>query len=77
VDERTYAAVTNVGTRPTFDGHGITVETHLLDFAGDLYGHVVTIELLQMLRGEQKFDGIDALRAQIERDVQATRQYFA
>ena len=55
----------------------VTVETYLLDFAGDLYDHVVTIELLHMLRGEQRFDGIEALRAQIERDVQASRQYFA
>ena len=77
VDERTHAAVTNIGTRPTFDGTTTTVETHLLDFDGDLYGHVVTIELLRMLRGEQKFDGIEALTAQIARDVQATRQWFA
>ena len=77
VDDRVCSAVTNIGTRPTFDGRTTTVETHLLDFEGDLYGHVVTIELLRMLRGEQKFDGIEALRAQIERDVQATRQHFA
>lgn len=77
VDDRTYAAVTNIGTRPTFDGTTTTVETHLLDFAGDLYGHVVTIELLRMLRGEQRFDGIEALTAQIARDVHATRQWFA
>ena len=77
VDGRTFGAVTNIGTRPTFDGLGITVETHLLDFEGDLYGHVATIELLHLLRGEQRFDGVEALAAQIERDVQATRQYFA
>ena len=77
VGDRTYGAVTNIGTRPTFDGRTTTVETHLLDFEGDLYGHVVTIELVHMLRGEQKFDGIDALTAQIARDVQQTRQWFA
>ncbi len=74
---RTYAAVTNVGTRPTFDGAGVTIETHLLDFEGDLYGQSVTIELLSMLRPEQKFSGIEALVAQIRRDADAARQWFA
>jgi len=77
VGDRTYSAVTNIGTRPTFDGRNTTVETHLLDFEGDLYGHVVTVELLHRLRGEQKFDGLDALSAQIRRDVQETREWFA
>lgn len=76
VDDRTYQAVTNIGTRPTFDGRTTTVETHLLDFEGDLYGQVVTVELLERLRGEQRFDGVDALRAQIARDVEATRRWF-
>ena len=77
VDGRTFCAVTNIGTRPTFDGRNTTVETHLLDFEGDLYGHVVTVELLHRLRGEQKFDGMDALSAQIAQDVQDTREWFA
>ena len=77
VDDRTYQAVTNIGTRPTFDGRTTTVETHLFDFEGDLYGHVVTIELVQMLRGEQKFDGLEALKAQIALDAQRARQWFA
>ena len=77
VDDRTYHAVTNIGTRPTFDGRNTTVETYLLDFEGDLYGHVVTVELLHRLRGEQKFDGIEALTAQIARDVESTRQWFS
>ena len=77
VDGRTFGAVTNIGTRPTFDGRNTTVETHLLDFEGDLYGHVVTVELLHRLRGEQKFDGMDALSAQIAQDVQDTREWFA
>ena len=76
VDDREYRAVTNIGTRPTFDGGSVTVETHLIDFEGDLYGHLVTVELLRMLRGEQKFKGIDALRAQIARDAAAARAWF-
>ncbi|MFA7248933.1 MAG: bifunctional riboflavin kinase/FAD synthetase [Dehalococcoidia bacterium] len=77
VDDQAHGAVTNIGTRPTFDGQAVTVETHLLDFEGNLYGRVVTVELLHRLRGEQKFGGVEALVAQIERDVQETRQWFA
>jgi len=77
-EERTFNAVTNIGTRPTFDDSVVRrVETHLLDFEGDLYGQVVSIELLHMLRPEQKFDGPDALVAQIKQDVTATREWFA
>jgi riboflavin kinase/FMN adenylyltransferase len=68
---------TNIGTQPTFDGTRRRVETHLLDFDGDLYGQVVNIELLQRLREERKFEGVDALVTQIQRDVAETRAYFA
>ncbi len=77
-DDRVFRAVTNIGTRPTFDnGTRRHVETHLLDFEGDLYGQVVTIELLHLLRPERKFDGADALVAQIRADVAATVEWFA
>jgi riboflavin kinase / FMN adenylyltransferase len=76
-EARSFEAVTNIGTRPTFDGTARRVETHLLDFEGDLYGQVVSIELLHQLRPELKFDGIDALREQINLDVVATRAWFA
>jgi riboflavin kinase/FMN adenylyltransferase len=76
-DGREYIGATNIGVRPTFDEHERRVETHLLDFEGDLYGQVVSIELLHHLRPERKFDGIDALVAQITADVQSTRDYFA
>lgn len=74
---RVLAAATNIGIQPTFDGHSRRVETHLLDFEGDLYGQVVSIELLDRLRDERKFDGIDALVAQIRDDVAQSRAYFA
>lgn len=74
---RSYRAVTNIGRRPTFEGTTTTVETYLIDFEGDLYGQVVTIELLHMLRPEQKFSGVEALVAQIGRDVQAAQGWFA
>jgi riboflavin kinase/FMN adenylyltransferase len=78
VGDREFRACTNIGIRPTFEGdQRRMVETHLLDFEGDLYGQVVTIELLHRLRPEQKFNGVDELTAQIQRDLQATREWFA
>ncbi len=70
VDGVAYAAATNVGVRPTVDENAhITIEAHLLHFSGDLYGKTVRIELLEYIRGEQKFDGLDALKAQIAADI--------
>jgi riboflavin kinase / FMN adenylyltransferase len=71
-----YGAVTNVGLRPTFDGTRRTVEAYLLDFVGDLYGEVLRLEFRHRLRGEQKFEGIRALVAQINRDVAAAREWL-
>ena len=73
-----YAAVTNVGTRPTVNnGTDITVEACLLDFEGDLYGKTLRLEFFEHLRDEVRFDSLDALKAQIAADSEATRQYFA
>ena len=74
---RTYRGATNIGIRPTFDGVRRQVETHILDFEGDLYEQTVELGLLHRLRGEEKFADVDALVAQIQRDVQAVREYSA
>lgn len=66
-------AVTNIGVRPTFDGLRRTVETHLLDWDGDLYGQSIRVEFLHRLRGEQKFPGIEALVTQIRGDADQAR----
>jgi riboflavin kinase / FMN adenylyltransferase len=63
--------VVNVGRRPTFAGEGITVEAHIFDFDGDLYGRTLRVAFVGFLRPEMKFDGIDAIRAQIEKDCAA------
>ena len=68
-----HAAVANIGRRPTFDGEGITVEVHILDFSGDLYGQVLRVALVEHLRPEQKFDGLPAIKAQIGRDCERAR----
>lgn len=70
---RSWPCVTNVGTRPTFDGRDVTVEAHLLDVEEELYGRRLGVTFEHRLRGEQKFDGPDELVAQIRRDLDAAR----
>ncbi len=67
------AAVVNVGRRPTFDGESVTVEVNLFDFEGDLYGRTLRVAFADFIRPEMKFDGIDAIRAQIAADCDAAR----
>ena len=69
-----YAAVTNIGTRPTVAGEGITVEPWILDYSGDLYGKEITLECYRFLRSEQKFPSLEALQAEIRRNAQQTRE---
>jgi riboflavin kinase/FMN adenylyltransferase len=76
VDGEWYPAVTNVGTRPTVNGTGITVEPWILDFSGDLYGREITLEFHRFLRPEQRFPSLDALRAQLQQDAEQTRQWI-
>lgn len=72
-----HKAVTNIGLRPTFSEKYPTVETHILDFQGDLYGREMRIELLARLRGEVRFVGPNELIAQIQKDVAAAREALA
>ncbi len=69
-----HPAVMNIGLRPTVSGEGVTVEVHLFDWQGDLYGQNLRVELVQFLRPEQKFDGLDALKTQISVDADQARK---
>lgn len=69
VDGKSYPAVTNVGVCPTVGGDGVTAESYLIGFSGDLYGKTVTTEFLSFLRPERKFPDEAALAAQIRADV--------
>ena len=68
-------AATNIGVRPTFDGKDekLHVETHIIDFSGNLYGYELSVEFIQQLRGEIRFSGIQELVEQITKDIDATR----
>ena len=76
VDGVSYPAVTNVGTRPTVQGVGVTVEPWILDFSGDLYDREITLEFHEFLRKETKFNGLSALQEQIRKDAERTRAFF-
>ena len=68
-----YNGVANIGVRPTFNGTERRVEVHLLDVTLDLYDQYLSVEIIARLRGEQRFAGIDALKAQIAADAQQAR----
>ena len=75
----TLLGVANVGTRPTIvnDTHAVNCETHIINYNGWLYGKNIKVAFHHRLRDEIRFDGIEALRAQIERDIAATVNYFS
>jgi riboflavin kinase / FMN adenylyltransferase len=67
-------AAVNVGVRPTFEtGRGLVVEAHLIDFDGDIYGQTLRIAFLERMRGEKRFESVDALVEQMNRDVEEAR----
>lgn len=69
----THPAAVNIGTRPTFDGHDVTVEAHLIDFGADLYGQTLALDFCARLRDEVAFPNVDALRAQMQKDIAQAR----
>ena len=68
----TYPAVTNIGSRPTVGGHQVRAESWILGFDGNLYGKTLTLEFIQFLRPEQKFDSLEELKEQIQKDAADT-----
>lgn len=76
-DGRSYPGVTNVGTRPTVSqSDAISVETFILNFDGDLYEQHIRVEFCAHIRGEKKFNSLDALKEQIHKDIAKARDYF-
>lgn len=76
-DGTSRSAVTNIGSRPTVDSHGeVNAEGFILDFDGDLYGQTIRMEFYRYLRSERKFESLGALRSEVMRNAEQTRQYF-
>jgi len=70
-------SITNIGVRPTFENEAEpSIETYIFDFDGDLYGDALRVRFLHRIRDERKFNGIDELKAQIEKDTARARNYF-
>jgi len=77
LQDQVYQGITNIGFRPTFeDQTQVNVETHILDFDGNIYGEKMFLAFIEKLRDEQKFSGIAAFLAQIERDKAKARRIF-
>jgi riboflavin kinase / FMN adenylyltransferase len=72
-----YDGVASLGVRPMFGKNRPNLETHLFDFSGDLYGSHLSVGLVSFLRGEERFDGVEALVAQMHRDAGAARAALA
>jgi len=73
----TYDGVANIGKRPTFDKKDVTLEVHIFDFDKDIYGSHAAVSLIEFIRPEQKFDGLDSLKAQIAADSARARDILA
>ncbi|MBN1976289.1 MAG: bifunctional riboflavin kinase/FAD synthetase [Anaerolineae bacterium] len=69
-----HPAAANIGTRPTFDGHDVTVEAHLIDFEADLYGQTLALDFCARLRDEAAFPNVDALMAQMQKDIAQAKE---
>ncbi len=76
VEGEPVAGVANVGVRPTFNGKRPMLEVHLLDFSADLYGRHVAVDILHKIRSEERFDSLEALVQQIDRDIEVARRFF-
>jgi riboflavin kinase / FMN adenylyltransferase len=72
-----HGGAANIGTKPTFGGSAVTVEVHLLDWSGDLYGQEVRVEFVERLRAERRFASVSELTAQIQRDIEEARVVLA
>ena len=73
---KSYAAVTNVGSRPTVNGHQVRTESWILDFEGDLYGEEITLAFHAFLRPERCFQNLEELKAAVLLDGEHTREFF-
>jgi len=77
VDGALVDGVTSIGSRPTFEGDGTVIESHLFEFDRDVYGRNVALRFLERLRDQRKFESREALVAQVRNDIVAARKFLA
>ncbi|BDQ35063.1 bifunctional riboflavin kinase/FAD synthetase [Pseudodesulfovibrio portus] len=77
VDREVHMGVANIGINPTFGNDALSVEAHILDFSGDIYGADIRVHFVQRIRDEKKFNGIDELKARIGIDIDLGRQILS
>lgn len=75
-NDNVFLGATNIGTNPTVNGNKLSVETHILDFDKEIYGEVIKVEFLDKIREEQKFENVNELMKQIQKDVKKIRKTF-
>ena len=77
IDDKTYKGVTNIGRRPSVDNESaVTIETFLLDFSEDIYGQKIGLDIYTLIRNVMKFDGLEAVKAQVQKDIISARNFF-
>ncbi len=69
-----YKSITNIGTNPTFSDVGMSIETHIIDFDKDIYGEFIEVEFLDFVRKEKKFNGIEELIEQVNKDIEEVKR---
>jgi riboflavin kinase/FMN adenylyltransferase len=77
INQKTVFGMMNIGVNPTVSGEGLSIEIHFLDFDADLYDQKITVSILKYVRAEQKFDSIDLLTKQLEKDKNTTTTYLS
>ena len=73
---KVFPSVSHLGPLPTFGDNVVRLETHLLGFSGDLYGQTLKVEFIEKIRGVQKFNSVDELREQIQKDIQTAKNFL-
>lgn len=76
INNQFFNGIMNIGFRPTVDGETQTIETHFLNLDSNLYDETITIEIFEHIRNEQKFESLEILKSQIEKDKQVALDYF-
>ena len=74
VDQAKYLGIANMGIRPTVGGTRPVLETHIFDFEKDIYGRRITVQFIEKIREEVKFDSIDLLKSQIKKDIEEAKK---